>query len=204
MHVLGINGSPRKGGNTSILLQKLLDTAGAQGCSTEFFQLGGQVVRGCIACGACSKRKNKQCALKDDCFNELFGKMLLADAIVIGSPTYFADVSAETKALLDRAGHVALANGRLFRGKIGAAVIAVRRGGAIHTFDTINHMYLMSQMIVPGSVYWNMGIGLEKGDVNEDAEGLNNMVNLGATIAWLGKALAPNMHDFPEDKSFFG
>jgi multimeric flavodoxin WrbA len=116
-------------------------------------------------------------------------KMIAADAILLGSPTYFTDVSAEMKALIDRAGLVALANGGLFRGKIGAAVVAVRRGGGTHAFDTINHLFLMSGAIVPGSTYWNLGFGLEKGDVAKDDEAARNMADLGKTISWLGKAI---------------
>ena len=115
--------------------------------------------------------------------------MVAADAILLGSPTYFTDVSSEMKALLDRAGLVAIANGGLFRGKIGAAVVAVRRGGGTHAFDTINHMFLMSGVIVPGSTYWNLGFGLDKGEVAEDAEAARNMADLGQTIAWLGRAI---------------
>ena len=122
-------------------------------------------------------------------FNQCFEKMTAADAILLGSPTYFTDVSAEMKALLDRAGLVALANGGLFRGKIGAAVVAVRRGGGTHAFDTMNHMFLMSGAIVPGSTYWNLGYGREKGEVSKDEEAARNMNDLGQTIAWLGAAI---------------
>ena len=115
--------------------------------------------------------------------------MLQADAIILGSPTYFTDVSTEMKALLDRAGLVAVANGGLFRRKIGAAVVAVRRGGGTHAFDTINHMFLMSGAIIPGSTYWNLGFGLDKGEVKKDEEGLRNMVDLAQTIAWPGDAI---------------
>jgi multimeric flavodoxin WrbA len=93
------------------------------------------------------------------------------------------------KALIDRAGFVAIANGRLFRRKIGAAVVAVRRGGGTHAFDTMNHLFQISAMIIPGSIYWNLGYGRDKGEVNNDEEGLKNMVDLGQTIAWLGKAI---------------
>ena len=109
--------------------------------------------------------------------------------LILGSPTYFTDVSAEMKALLDRAGLVAVANDGLFRRKIGAAVVAVRRGGGTHAFDTINHMFLMSGAIVPGSTYWNLGFGLDKGEVKKDEEGLRNMTDLGQTIAWLGDTI---------------
>src|ERR1019366_6232218 len=139
MKAVAINGSPRKGGNTEILLKKALVPLAASGWETGFIQLGGTPIPGCQACYQC------------------FEKMVAADAIILGSPTYFTDVSAEMKALLDRAGLVALANGGLFRGKIGAAVVAVRRGGGTHAFDTMNHMFLMSGAIVPGSTYWNLG-----------------------------------------------
>lgn len=189
MKALAINGSPRKGGNTEILLKQVLAPLSRAGWETEFIQLGGAPIRGCQACYVCFDRKNSQCSQKDAFFNECFQKMVSADAIILGSPTYFTDVSAEMKALLDRAGLVALANGGLFRGKIGAAVVAVRRGGGTHAFDTMNHMFLMSGAIVPGSTYWNLGFGREKGEVADDQEAARNMADLGQTIAWLGEAV---------------
>ena len=189
MKALAINGSPRKGGNTEILLKKALSPLAAAGWETDFVQLGGKPIRGCQACYQCFKKKNSRCSQKDDFFNPCFEKMVAADAIILGSPTYFTDVSAEMKALLDRAGLVALASGGLFRGKIGAAVVAARRGGGTHAFDTMNHMFLMSGAIVPGSTYWNLGFGLDKGDVAKDDEASRNMNDLGQTIAWLGAAI---------------
>ena len=189
MKAIAINGSPRKGGNTEILLKKVLAPLAAAGWETEFVQLGGKPIRGCQACFRCFKKKNSRCSQKDDFFNPCFEKMVAADAIILGSPTYFTDVSTEMKALLDRAGLVAVANGGLFRGKIGAAVVAVRRGGGTHAFDTMNHMFLMSGAIVPGSTYWNLGFGLDKGDVAKDDEASRNMKDLGQTIAWLGAAI---------------
>jgi multimeric flavodoxin WrbA len=189
MKAVAINGSPRKGGNTEILLKKVLAPLAASGWKTEFIQLGGTPIRGCQACYQCFKKKNSRCSQKADVFNPCFEKMVAANAIILGSPTYFTDVSAEMKALLDRAGLVALANGGLFRGKIGAAVVAVRRGGGTHAFDTMNHMFLMSGAIVPGSTYWNLGFGLYKGDVVKDDEASRNMNDLGQTIAWLGAAI---------------
>jgi multimeric flavodoxin WrbA len=192
MKAVAINGSPRKGGNTEILLQQVLQPLAAAGWDTEFLQLGGKAIPGCKACRHCFATRNSQCGQKDDFFNHCMAQMIAADAIILGSPTYFTDVSAEMKALLDRAGLVALANGGLFRGKIGAAVVAVRRGGGTHAFDTINHMFLMSGVIVPGSTYWNLGFGLDKGDVTRDDEAARNMADLGQTIAWLGSAI----HDY--------
>ena len=198
MYVVAINGSPRKGGNTETLLKTVLEPLAAAGWQTEMVQVGAKNIRGCIACGKCREKQNLRCVVDNDIFNELMEKMVKADAIILGSPTYFADVSAEMKALLDRSGYVALANGRAFRGKIGAAVVAVRRAGAIHVFDTINHMFQINQMIIPGSTYWNLGIGRDKGEVEQDQEGLRNMRNLGETIAWLGAAIAPHKASFPE------
>jgi len=197
MKAVAINGSPRKGGNTEILLRKVLEPLSAAGWDTEFIQLGGKKIRGCTACYRCFETKDARCAVTSDVFNEYYEKMLGAEAIILGSPTYFTDVSAEMKALLDRSGLVAVANDGLLRGKIGAAVVAVRRGGGTHAFDTINHMFLMCGAIIPGSTYWNLGFGLEKGDVKGDDEGLRNMADLGGTIAWLGNAMSAHMASYP-------
>lgn len=198
MKAIGINGSPRKGGNTEILLKKVLDQLSAAGWDTEFVQIGGKRIRGCSACHGCFDSKDGRCKVNTDVFNECFEKMRAAQAIILGTPTYFTDVSAEMKALLDRAGFVSVANNGLLRGKIGAAVVAVRRGGGTHAFDTINHMFLMSGAIVPGSTYWNLGYGLDKGDVMADEEGLRNMEDLGRTIAWLGSAINAAMSSHPK------
>lgn len=200
MKALAINGSPRAGGNTEILLKEVLKPLGAAGWDTEILQIGGKAVRGCMACMKCVEKRNGRCIIDNDPINEYLEKMYAADAIILGSPTYFADVTSELKALIDRAGFVALANGGAFSGKIGAAVVAVRRGGASHVFSTINNMFLISSMIVPGSLYWNMGVGCDKGEVNGDEEAMRNMGHLGQTIAWLGAALAsvPETTPFPK------
>jgi multimeric flavodoxin WrbA len=190
MKVVAFNGSPRKGGNTELLLRKVLEPIAAAGIETELIQVGGKEVRGCQACYACFQNKDCRCANDRDEMNEWIAKILEADAVVIGSPTYFAAPTAEITALLDRVGLVACANNAMLSRKIGAAVVAVRRGGAGGVQDAINHMFLMTRMIVPGSTYWNMGFGLEKGEAANDAEGLNNMKDLGETIAWLVKATA--------------
>lgn len=149
MKAVAVNGSPRKGGNTEILLRKVLEPLSSAGWETEFIQLGGKKIRGCTACYRCFDTKDGRCSVKMDVFNDCLEKMLAAHAIILGTPTYFTDVSAEMKALLDRAGLVGVANDGLLRGKIGAAVVAVRRGGGTHAFDTINHMFLMSGAIIP-------------------------------------------------------
>lgn len=186
MKVLGINGSARKDGNTSILIEGVFRELEAEGIETELVQLSGKKIHGCAACHRCFENKDRQCALKDD-LNAVLDKMAQADGIILGSPTYFADVTAEMKALIDRCGFVGRANEGMFRRKVGAAVVAVRRGGAIHAFDTLNHFFMIQEMIVPGSTYWNVGIGREIGKVSEDEEGLRNMANLGCNMAWLLK-----------------
>lgn len=197
MYALAVSGSPRKKGNTELLLKEVLTELKNAGWKTELVSVGGAGIQGCIACEKCFKNKDYKCAVKKDKFNDIFSKMLKADAIILGSPTYFAAVSADLKALIERAGFVAFANNHAFSGKIGAAVVAVRRGGATHVYDTINHMFQMSRMIIPCSTYWNMGFGLGKGDVLKDGEGLANMRHLGKCIDWLGKAIMPHIGNYP-------
>jgi multimeric flavodoxin WrbA len=190
MKVVAINGSPRKGGNTSQLIRLALEELEAEGVETELVEPGAKHIKGCIACYKCFENKDGQCSVKDDMLNEIVGKMAAADGIILGSPTYFSNVSSNMKSIIDRAGLVAKANGELFQRKVGAAVVAVRRAGGIHVFNSINHFFLIGQMIVPGSSYWNVGIGREKGEVQNDDEGVNTMRNLGRNMAWLLKKLA--------------
>jgi multimeric flavodoxin WrbA len=187
MKVVAFNGSARKDGNTAILINYVLSELRNEGIETELVQLAGKKIHGCIACYKCMENKDKECAVKDDIVNECIQKMLEADGIILGSPTYFSDVTPEMKALIDRAGFVSRMNNFMFKRKLGAAIVAVRRGGATHVFDTINHLFLNSQMIVPGSIYWNMGIGRDKGDVEKDEEGIQTMKVLGQNMAWLLK-----------------
>ncbi len=189
MKVIAFNGSARKDGNTAVLVRQVFGELKKEGIETEMVQFCGQRIRGCTACYKCFENKNQRCAVDDDPVNEYIGKMLQADGIILASPTYFADVSAELKALIDRAGLVARANDDMFGRKAGAAVVAVRRAGAIHVFDTINHFFLISRMIVPGSFYWNIGFGRKKGDVQKDEEGLETMRVLGENMAWLLKKI---------------
>jgi multimeric flavodoxin WrbA len=189
--VVAFNGSPRAEGNTAILLQHVLKAIQEESIETEFIQLGGQLIHGCMACGTCMKLQNKECKIVNDNVNLYIQKMAEADGIILGSPTYFSMMTPELKALIDRAGYVGMFNGHLFKRKVGAAVVAVRRTGAMPTFDAINHFFLISEMIVPGSSYWNVGVGLRKGDVEKDEEGLEIMETLGKNIAWLLKKLNP-------------
>ncbi len=189
MKVVGINGSARKDGNTAILIRRVFAELEKEGIETELIQLAGKKIRGCTACLKCRENLDKRCSVTKDYFNETFAKMLEADGIILGSPTYFADLTAEMKALIDRAGFVSMANGHLLKRKVGAAVSAVRRAGAIHTIDSISHLFFYSQMIVPGSSYWNVGFGREKGEVEADEEGMRTMKVLGQNMAWLLKKI---------------
>ncbi len=189
MKVLGINGSPRKDGNTAIMVRTVLDELEKEGIEAELYQFSGKTIHGCKACMKCFQNKDRRCAFNDDDFNQCLEKMIDADGIILGSPTYFTDVTSEMKGLIDRAGFVSFANERFFRRKTGAAVAAVRRAGSIHVFDTLNHFFFISEMMVPGSSYWNMGIGREKGEVLKDDEGLKTMKVLGENMAWMMKKL---------------
>jgi multimeric flavodoxin WrbA len=190
MKVLAINGSPRKNGNTALLIETVFTPLQEAGIGTEVVNLGGNAVRGCLACGKCFENKDKQCVIQTDMINRVIEKMIEADGIKIGSPTYFANVTTEIKALIDRAGYVGIANGRIFKRKVGAAVVAVRRAGACNAFDAINKFFMINEMIVPGSVYWNLGIGRSERQVEDDEEGLNTMRVLGQNMAWLLQKLA--------------
>lgn len=185
MKVTAFCGSARKKGNTYTLIKTVCTEIEAAGMETEIIELAGQGLRGCTACMTCFKKKNGRCAMEDDRLNEYVEKMHESDGIILGSPTYFADVSSEMKALMDRAGMVARTNGDMFKRKVGAAVVAVRRAGAIHVFDSMNHFFLIGQMIVVGSSYWNIGRGLKPGEVIEDTEGIKTMKDLGRNMAWL-------------------
>jgi multimeric flavodoxin WrbA len=191
MKVVAFNGSARKGGNTAILLGHVLGELAREGIETELVELAGTTIHGCLACRKCSTRKDRRCSQTNDMGNVCIDKMAAADGILLGSPTYVADISPEIKALIDRACLVARANGGMFRRKVGAAVVAVRRAGAIHAFDALNHFFLISEMIIPGSSYWNIGIGREPGEVEKDEEGIQTMHTLGRNMAWLLKKVAP-------------
>ena len=190
MKVIGINGSARKDGNTFQLMRMVFEEMEKEGIATEIIQLRGRKLKGCIACMKCWERKDRRCAVDKDGMNEVIALLDAADAVLLGSPTYFANVSTELKAVIDRAGMVAKANGDMLARKVGAGVVAVRRGGGIEVFNAMNHFFLIGQMVVPGSSYWNLGRGLDKGDVQKDEEGIATMRTLGRNMAWLMKKLA--------------
>ena len=189
MKVVAFNGSARKEGNTAILIREVLAGLEKEGIATELVELSGKKINGCTACMKCFDNKDQRCSVKDDIINDCIEKMLAADGIIIGSPTYFADLSPQTKALIDRTGMVARANSNMFRRKAGAAVVAARRAGAIHVFDSINHFFTIGEMIIVGSSYWNIGMGRQKGEVKSDKEGMATMQTLGRNMVWLLKKL---------------
>jgi len=183
--VVAFVGSARKDGNTVALVRHVFAPLEAAGVECELIELAGKRAHGCTACMKCADTKDGNCAGVRDFISETcIPKALEADGIIIASPVYFADVSSETKALIDRLGYASRQGGNRLARKVGAGVIAVRRAGAIHAFDTINHLFLISEMVVVGSSYWNIGIGRAPGEVEEDAEGLRTMARLGENMAW--------------------
>ncbi|MBI9079614.1 MAG: flavodoxin family protein [Pseudodesulfovibrio sp.] len=189
MKVVGINGSARKGGNTAEMIKRVFAQLEAEGIETEMIELSGKKMRGCIACYKCFENKDRRCAVNNDFMNECIAAMDAADGIILGSPTYFANISTEMKALVDRSGMVGRANDDMFARKVGAGVVSSRRGGSIQAFNALNAFFFIEQMIVPGSRYWNQARGMEKGDVLADAEGMETMDVLGSNMAWLMKKL---------------
>ena len=189
MKVVAFNGSPRRNGNTSILIDEMFKIFQEGGIKTEVVQIGNKPVHGCTACGKCREIKDRKCHIKNDLLNLCIEKMIEADGIILGTPVYFADVSTEIKALMDVAGYVTRGNGHLLKRKVGAGVISVRRGGALPTFDTINRFFLINQMIVPGSSYWNFAFGKNQGDVLQDEEGINTIRTLAENMSWLMKKI---------------
>jgi multimeric flavodoxin WrbA len=186
MKVVAFNGSPRKDGNTTILIKYVFSELEKEGIETELVQLSDKALHGCIACEKCGKNRDKHCAVKTDAANEYIDKMLDADGIILGSPVYFQDVTPEMIALIDRTGYVSRANGRMFKNKIGASLVALRRQGGITSLDTMNHFFLGGQMILAGR---GIAFGRKIGEVEYDAEGIELVKLLGQRMAWLLKKL---------------
>ena len=187
MKVVALNGSARKDGNTAIIINLVFDELKKEGIETELIQLAGNPIAGCIACYKCFKNKNRRCSVDKDMLNDIIEKMLQADGIILGSPTYFSDVSSGMRAFIERCGFVARANDYMFKYKVGAGVVAVRRAGAIPAFNSIMLFLHYMQMMIPGSSYWNIAIGRDPGEVLKDEEGVQTMKTLGQNMAWLLK-----------------
>ena len=187
MKVVALNGSARKDGNTAIIINLVFDELKKEGIETELIQLAGNPIAGCIACYKCFKNKNRRCSVEKDMLNDIIEKMFEADGIILGSPTYFSDVSSGMRAFIERCGFVARANDYMFKYKVGAGVVAVRRAGAIPAFNSIMLFLHYMQMMIPGSSYWNIAIGRDPGEVLKDEEGVQTMKTLGQNMAWLLK-----------------
>ena len=190
MKVIGFNGSARKDGNTAILIRKVFEELEAEGIETQLVNLGPQSVNGCLACMKCFENKDGHCVQVKDPVNDWLDEMATADGIILGTPVYFADISGQIKCFMDRAWMVARANDSMFKRKVGAAVAVARRAGTVSAFHTLNNYFTISEMIVVGSSYWNVGYGREKGEASQDVEGLETMANLGKNMAWLIKSIA--------------
>lgn len=188
MKVIAFNGSPRAKGNTSQSIQIVLAELAKEGIETELIQLGGRKVFGCLACGKCKETKDNRCARKDDDMNTFIQKIEEADGIIIGSPTYFSNVSTEVKALIDRCGYVSKSNGgTLLKGKVGTSVVSARRAGATFTYSAINFFFGIAEMIICSSNYWNLTLSRDPGDVQNDSEGIQTFQTLGQNMAKLLK-----------------
>lgn len=189
MKVVAFNGSPRANGNTAQAIEIVLEELRKEGIETEMVQLGGRKVFGCLGCRKCFEAKNNRCVRQDDEMNTFIEKIVSADGVIIGSPTYFSNVTTEVKALIDRCGYVARANTGMLKGKVGASVVAVRRAGSNFVYSAINFFFGISEMIVPGSSYWNMTVAREAGDIQKDEEGIRTFQTLGKNMAWLLKKI---------------
>ena len=189
MKVVAFNGSPRGEGNTFHLIQKVFAELQKEGIQTEYVHVGSKPLQSCTACLKCKDNKDKKCILPDDGINGYIQKMEGAEGVLLGSPVYFSNITAQMKAFIDRVGYVSKANDGLFARKVGAAVVAVRRAGAMLAFSELNLFYLIQEMIIPGSSYWNIAIGRMPGDVLRDDEGMKTMEVLGQNMAWLLKKL---------------
>jgi multimeric flavodoxin WrbA len=186
MKVVAFNGSPRKDGNTFVLISRLLEELGRQGFETEIVQLSDKEIHGCIACFKCFENLDRRCAVKKDPMNDYIEKITKAEGVVLGSPVYFQDVTPEMKALIDRVGFVGLANGRMYTNKVGASLACFRRSGGMSTVESMNHLFLSNDFIIAGRV---LGMAREKGDMEKDEEGLQTAATLGQRMAWMLKKL---------------
>ena len=186
--IIGIAGSPRRGGNTELLTREVLQSAAQEGMETEFITLAGKEIRPCDGCRLCRERK-QDCRIDDD-LPPIFQKMLKADGIIVATPVYIGSASAQCKALIDRAAYWAGAYDRPFENKVGAPLVVARRAGHNFTFAQLIFFFYITGMVIPGTTYWSIAFGREKGEVRSDEEGMNTARNLGKKMAWLIKKLA--------------
>ena len=189
MKVIAFNGSPRKKGNTSILIETVFEELNKEGIETEVVHVGKKQIQGCLACMKCAEKLDGHCIIKNDIVNECIDKIVAADGVIMGSPVYCAGLSGQIKSFMDRVSLTGAVNNDMFKRKVGASVVAVRRAGGVSTFNNLNNFFTIMQMMLVGSSYWNMGYGMEEGEVNKDDEGLQTMRNLGKNMSWLLKSI---------------
>ena len=182
MKAIAVNCSPRKKGNTYLMLTAVLKELEERGIETELIQAGDRGIHGCTACEKCRHSEQPRCAYDDDIVNEAIAKIEKADALIIGSPVYFGGVSAQMKAFIDRVGY-ATRSQKALKGKVCASVAVARRNGALAAFHTMNNLFTISECIVVGSSYWNQGVGRKIGEVENDVEGIETMQTLGQNMA---------------------
>ena len=190
MKVLGISGSPRPGGNTDTLIKHALGVLEKEGIQTEFLSLADHPVKPCMACGRCHKSDEARCLQEDPAFEGMIERFQAADGVLVGSPVYFGSATPQTMALLHRVGYVNRRHPEILRRKVGAAIVVGRRAGQNFTFAQLNYFFLIAEMIVPGSTYWNVAFGKDKGEVTGDEEGMKTIETLARNMAWLMKKLA--------------
>lgn len=189
MLVVALNGSPKINGNTAQSLKIVLNELEKENIATELIQLGGKEILGCKACMMCKRNQDKRCAGRNDEFNAILERVYQADGLLIGSPTYFSNMTPEVKAFLDRCGYVSMQNNNPMRRKVGATVVSARRAGSNFVFSSINLFFGITEMITVGSSYWNMTLSGMPGDVQKDDEGIRTFQNLGKNMAWLLKKI---------------
>ncbi|MRZ79917.1 flavodoxin family protein [Paeniclostridium sordellii] len=200
MKVVAFNGSPHKKGNTYNAIETVAKELEKEGIEVDIVHVGNKAIRGCMACGGCSRNQNERCVLDKDEVNEWIQKMKEADGIILGSPVYYSAIAGTMKSFLDRAFYVASSNGGMFRHKVGASVVAVRRSGGIPVFDQLNNYINYSEMIMPTSNYWNVAYGTAPGEVTQDEEGMQIMRVLGKNMAWMMKVVEAGKSQVKENE----
>lgn len=200
MKVIAFNGSPKKDGNTYEAIKAVARELEKENIEMEIVHVGNKVIRGCLACGGCSRNMNERCVIENDEVNEWIQKMKEADGIILGSPVHYSAVAGTMKSFLDRAFLVTSVNGGMLRHKVGASVVAVRRSGGVPTFDQLNNYINYSEMVMPTSNYWNVVHGNAPGEATQDEEGMQIMRVLGKNMSWLMKLIHSGKDNIEENQ----